>query len=82
MNRLYAWCLYETYPIRNPGLLIIHGRDVDTVSRPHPRVTYYRLIVFVILFGFGTLKAILAHLGDRTEANWMDWAVGVGATSM
>ena len=73
--------LYETYPIRNPGLLIPE-RDIDAVSHPHPRVTYYRLFVFVIIFGFGTVKAILAHAGDQTEANWMDWAVGVGAMSM
>jgi len=55
---------------------------VDTVSHPHPRITYYRLLIFVIIFSFGTLKAILAYVGKQTEANWMDWAVVVGATSM
>ena len=81
INRLYASGLYETYPIRNPGPLIPEW-NIYTASHSHPRVTYYRLLVFVVIFSFGTLKAILAHVGDQTEANWIDWAVVVGATSM
>jgi len=54
----------------------------DTAALPHLHITHYRLRVSMVVFSFGTIKAILAYLGYQTGATWLEWAFGVGVTSM
>ncbi|KAH6907467.1 hypothetical protein BKA70DRAFT_1189447 [Coprinopsis sp. MPI-PUGE-AT-0042] len=56
-------------------------RPVEMLMKPlHPPVTIYRLIVTMVVTGFGMLKAILSHMGQTTAPVTVEWLLGVVLT--
>lgn len=80
------WALLESkFAFQRPRYLS-HELSIpavdDSASHPHLHITHYRLGVSVVVISLGVTKAILLYLGYQTGANWLEWVLGVGVTSM
>ncbi|KAJ7061736.1 hypothetical protein C8F01DRAFT_1138259 [Mycena amicta] len=58
-----------------------HPRPIDDTrtpgSRPHVKVTPWRLFNTAVLLGFGISKSVLIFHGETTAPNNLDWVLGV-----
>ncbi|KDR78618.1 hypothetical protein GALMADRAFT_244074 [Galerina marginata CBS 339.88] len=68
--------------IPRPRYLSRERAQIIPPDDSHPPFTTYRTLVSFSVLAFGLLKAALGYLGASTAATWIDWTLGVAATSI